>query len=358
MACRHVNRAYCQLRRFQVSFLQMSPLSEADTRAELIDPVLRDKGWKHPYVKREESGKPVEIVNGQPVQRSSVYVDYLLRVEVNDQTHPVAVALIEAKAENLPPDYGLEQAKAYTRCKRFNVPFIYASNGHLFVEYDRYSGLISKPRPLAQFPTRAELRTRYEEKMGFSLNEPAARPLITPYSGGEAARRYYQDAALRAVFEKIALCEKNGEAGRALLSLATGTGKTFIAVNLLKRVADAGQLRRALFICDRDELRSQAMTALQNYFGADAAEVYRKPDGTNNAQNARIHIATYQTLDIATEEGLATFLTSFYPQNYFSHIVIDECHRSAWGKWSAVLKRNPQAAQIGLTATPRQLRIK
>ena len=96
---------------------------------------------------------------------------------------------------------------------------------------------------------------------------------------------------------------------------------------------------------------------LQNVFGADAAEVYRKPDGTNNARNARVHVATYQTLDVDSEEGTANFLTTYYPENYFSHIVIDECHRSAWGKWSQVLTRNPDAVQIGLTATPRQLKI-
>ena len=186
--------------------------------------------------------------------------------------------------------------------------------------------------------------------MGFSLDSPAARPLLTPYPGGEATRRYYQDAAIRAVLEKIAKGEK-----RALLSLATGSGKTFIAVNLLKRIADAGQLRRALFVCDRDELRQQGVGALQNIFGSDAAEVFRKSDGTNNARNARIHVATYQTLDVAAEDGTANFLTTHYPEDYFSHIVIDECHRSAWGKWSQVLTRNPNAVQIGLTATPRQI---
>jgi type I restriction enzyme R subunit len=201
-------------------------------------------------------------------------------------------------------------------------------------------------------PTPAELRSRYEQHMGFTLDAPLAKPLLARYTGGEATRRYYQDAAIRAVLEKLARGEK-----RALLSLATGSGKTFIAVHLLKRFADVGQLRRALFVCDRDELRSQALGALQNVFGADAAEVYRKPDGTNNARNARVHVATYQTLDVDSEEGTANFLTTYYPENYFSHIVIDECHRSAWGKWSEVLTRNPDAIQIGLTATPRQLKI-
>ncbi len=110
-------------------------------------------------------------------------------------------------------------------------------------------------------------------------------------------------------------------------------------------------------MCDRDELRSQGLGAFQNVFGADAAEVYEEPDGKNHARNARIHIATYQTLDVDKEDGTATFLTKHYPADYFSHIIIDECHRSAWGKWSQVLTRNPNAVQIGLTATPRTLEI-
>ncbi|MGH9895765.1 MAG: DEAD/DEAH box helicase family protein [bacterium] len=158
--------------------------------------------------------------------------------------------------------------------------------------------------------------------------------------------------------EKIARAERTGEPKRALLTLATGSGKTLIAVNVLKRIADAGQLRRALFVCDRDELRSQALGTFQNIFGADAAEVYKLPDGINNAKNARVHIATYQTLGVDSQDGDASFLTAYYPDGYFSHVVIDECHRSAWGQWSQVLTRNPNAVQIGLSATPRKLKIK
>lgn len=161
------------------------------------------------------------------------------------------------------------------------------------MEYDRHTGITSKPRPLSEFPTPAELQSRYEQAMGFLLSDPAAAPLLTRHTAGEATRRYYQDAAIRAVLEKIARCDRTGEPKRALLSLATGAGKTFIAVHLLKKIADAGQLKRALFVCDRDELRSQGLGALQNVFGADAAQVYRKPDGSNNAKNARIHVATY-----------------------------------------------------------------
>jgi len=236
-----------------------------------------------------------------------------------------------------------------------NVKFIFASNGHQFVEFDCFSGLTSAPKPIDSFPSPLELRLRYEKGMGFALESPVARPLLQTYPGGEGTRRYYQDAAIRAVMEKIAQCELSGKPKRALLSLATGSGKTFIAVNLLKRISDAGRLTRALFVCDRDELRAQAVKAFQNVFGSDAAEVYRKSDGTNNAKNARIHVATYQTLGIESENGDASLLTTFYPGDYFTHVVIDECHRSAWGKWSQVLTRNQNAVHIGLTATPRRL---
>jgi type I restriction enzyme R subunit len=329
------------------------PLSEADTRAKLIDPALYARGWTEDLIRREETAGTVDIIDGKARRRGKGRTDYTLRVKVNSDTQPVAVAVLEAKAEHLPPAAGLEQAKWYgLACKRLNTPFVIATNGHLFVEFDRTTGITKGPRPLSELPTPAELRSRYEQAMGFSLASEAAKPLLARYIGGEATRRYYQDAAIRAVLEKLARGEK-----RALLTLATGAGKTFIAVNLMKKIGDAGQLRRALFVCDRDELRAQGLGAFQNVFGADAAEVYRKPDGTNNARNARIHVATYQTLDVDTEEGSANFLTTFYPPDYFSHIVIDECHRSAWGKWSEILTRNPNAVQIGLTATPRQLEV-
>lgn len=323
-------------------------LSEADTRAKLLDPAIHARGWTEDLIRREETAGAIEIVGGVARRQARGRTDYTLRVQLNPETQAVAVALIEAKAEDWPPAHGLEQAKAYAAAKRLNVPFVFASNGHLYVEYDRTTGLTSPPLPLATFPTPAELRARYEQCVGVRLDAEAARPLVMRYPGGEATRRYYQDAAIRAVLEQLARGER-----RALLSLATGAGKTFIAVHLLKRIADAGQLRRALFICDRDELRKQAAGAFQNIFGSDAAVV----SAGDPQHNARVLIATYQTLDVDTDDAEANFLLKQYPADYFSHIIIDECHRSAWGKWSQVLARNPGAVQIGMTATPRQLQL-
>lgn len=330
------------------------PMNEADTRAKLIDPAIHKCGWTEDLIKREESAGAIQVIDGKAKKQARGRIDYTLRIKVNNDSQPVAVALIEAKAENLPPQHGLEQAKLYASSgKRLNVPFVFSTNGHQFVEFDKFTKLTSNPKPLTEFPTPEALRARYEKGMGFSLSEPAARPLLARYPGGEATRRYYQDAAIRAVFEKLAQCEKTGTDKRALLSLATGAGKTFIAVNMLKRIADAGQLRKALFICDRDELRQQAARTLNNMFGNEAQEV----GGGKPQKNARILIATYQTLDVDSEEANANFLTSNYPPDYFSHIIIDECHRSAWGKWSQIFKLNPNAVQIGLTATPRELAV-
>lgn len=318
--------------------------NEADTRAKLIDPTLHARGWTEDLIKREETAPAIEIIGGRPRRRSQGRIDYTLRVRVHPDTQPVAVALIEAKPEGAPPTLGLEQAKGYAL--RLNVPFVYSSNGHQYVEHDNHSGLTTRPHQLSRFPSPDELRARYEAAVGFSLDSEAAKPLLAPYPGGEATRRYYQDAALRATLEKFARGDR-----RALLSLATGSGKTFIAVHLLKKIADAGQLRRALFVCDRDELRSQGVAAFQNVFGSDAAEV----TSSNPQKNARVLIGTYQTLNVSTDEDDARFLTENYPENYFSHIIMDECHRSAWGKWSNVLTRNPNAYQVGLTATPRRI---
>lgn len=322
-------------------------LSEADTRSKLIDPKLYKRGWTEEHIRREETAGTIIIVGAKGKRRKGT-TDYTLRIKTGADSQPVAVAVIEAKADKYAPDEGLEQAKLYGAAKRLNVQFVFSTNGHQFVEFNRKTQTTSEPKPLDEFPSPEELRVRYEQQVGFSLESDAAKPLLQHYYNGEGGRRYYQDAAIRAVFEKLAAGDT-----RALLSLATGAGKTFIAVNLLRRIDSAGQLKKALFICDRDELRTQAGVAFQKAFGDNAAEVSSgKPQKT-----AKVLIATYQTLDVDTEIASANFLTQNYPENYFSHIVIDECHRSAWGKWKQVFERNPNAVQIGLTATPRKIRF-
>ncbi len=336
--------------------------NEADTRAKLIDPALHGCQWielvkdeqrsTHGEIHREQSAVRIDILDGKPIKRGRGRVDYLLRMYVGEHEHPLTLAFVEAKKQKLPPTQGLEQVKEYAR--RHAVKFVYSTNGHQFVEYDATTGKTTEPRLIAEFPTPTELRQRYFAATGLDPAAPEVSPLLTPYSVAGDRPRYYQDASVRAVLERAARAANGNDKKRALLSLATGAGKTSIAVGVLQRLADGGQLKRALFLVDRDELREQAHTRFHNVFGSDAKIVREGSDGGNEAKNARIHIATYQSLGIH-EDGDASFLRKHYPENHFSHILIDECHRSAWGTWSEVLTRNPEAFQIGLTATPRQL---
>lgn len=325
----------------------------------MIDPVLRDKGYDDITKLKCETPAPVEPTGPKGRRKKgSGRTDYLLCVRVGTMPKPLPIAVLEAKKENEDPLKGMQQAKKYSECERFEVKYVFASNGHLYGEYDHFTKMQAGTFPIKDFITHEDLTARYVKDSGIDLSAPEAQILFMPDSPPWNKYRYYQDAAIRAAFEKILIQVQNGEDPRVLLSLATGAGKTIIATNLLWRLNEAGQLPKpALFICDRDELRSQAYEKLSAAFG-DNVRIVKTENGENAAKNARIHIATYQTLgldDETPDDNIASFLTEHYPENAFSVIVIDECHRSAWGRWSEVLKRNPSAIHIGLTATPRKL---
>jgi type I restriction enzyme R subunit len=337
-------------------------MNEEETRFRLIDPVLRSKGYDDLQRIRLETPAPVEPTGPKGRRRrGGGRTDYLLCVQVGDMPKPLPVAVLEAKRSDADPLKGMEQAKGYADCKRFDVQYVFASNGHLYGDFDKPSGIQTGPHPLADFPPHPDLCARYANDKGIDLGSDDAALLFQPDSPAWSATRYYQDAAIRAAFEKIILQRQAGIAPRVLLTLATGAGKTIIATNLLWRMAQAGLLPKpALFLCDRDELRGQAHTKLKAAFGGNA-RIVETERGRNAAANSRVHIATYQTLGIDGPEddngdGDASFLTEHYGEDAFSVIIIDECHRSAWGKWSQVLTRNPNAIHIGLTATPRKLK--
>jgi type I restriction enzyme R subunit len=318
------------------------PRNEHQTRVDLINPILHDLGWVDTLIREEKTPGGTDIIDGKPVKRKG-RTDYLLCIPVVEGKPPLAVAVLEAKAEDKLPSLGIQQAKSYK--KRFNVPFVFSTNGNLYAEYADDTGLIKDSLHLTGFPSPEEIKQRYEALKGIQVTAKDCLPLLMPYKGGEAARYYFQDAAIRAALEKIATGEK-----RVLLSLATGTGKTIIATQLLYKLAMAGgQMRRALFLCDRDELRTQGMGKLHGVFG-DNAQIVTTQDPQ---ENAKILVATYQTLNVTEEDNEPHFWRENYPKNHFSHIIIDECHRGAWGKWSVILRDNPDAVHIGLTATPR-----
>lgn len=320
-------------------------LNEADTRAKLIDPIIHSIGWTEDLIRREITAGTIEIINGRP-KRKNGRTDYLLCLPSKDNEIPLAIAILEAKKEEEYSTLGLGQAKEYA--KRLHVPFVFSTNGHLFTAYDEFLGKVTEEIPLEKFPLPETLRKLYEKGKGLSLKNNTSNALFVPYQGGQSERRYYQDAAIRAALEKIA-SQKQGW-NRVLLSLATGSGKTRIAVQLLHKLEKSGQLRKALFVCDRNELKRQGYGSLFSIFGDNAAMVSKN----NPQKNARIVVATYQSLGL-DEEGDQSFFLNNYRKNDFSHIIIDECHRSAWNKWSIVLTNNPDAVQIGLTATPRKI---
>jgi len=317
------------------------PRDEKQTRIELINPCLFDRGWIDTLIREEKTPGGTDIIEGRPRKRRG-RTDYLLCIPVFAGKPPLPVAILEAKAEDKLPALGIQQAKDYM--KKFNVPFVFSTNGHLFASYAEDTRRIVDGIPLSSFPCPEDLKNRYEQIKQLDLSSDSAKPLFVAYKGGEAARYYFQDAAIRATIEKISQGQK-----KVLLSLATGTGKTIIATQLLYKMAQSGQLRRALFVCDRDELRTQGIAKLHGMFG-DNAQIVTTQDPQ---RNAKILVATYQTLNVTAEDDEPKFWKENYPKNFFSHIIIDECHRSAWGKWSILLKDNPDAIQIGLTATPR-----
>jgi len=333
-------------------------LNEAETRFHLIDPVLRRKGYDDIQWLKCETPAPVEPTGNKGRRRHGPgRTDYLLCVQVSGMPKPLPVAVIEAKAEAHDPLKGMQQAKAYADCTRFSVRYIFATNGHRYGEFDKFAQLPAGPFQFDDFPKHAELTTRYARDIGVDVTQLTSRMLFMADSLAYPKSRYYQDAAIRAAFEKILRCEKIGAHVRILLSLATGAGKTVIAANLLWRLHEAGRLTKpALFLCDRDELREQAYTKLFRVFGNEV-RIVKTERGENSARNAKVQIATYQTLGLDDDtQDHASFLSEHYEDDAFSVIIIDECHRSAWGRWSEVLKRNPNAIHIGLTATPRQLR--
>lgn len=325
-------------------------LNEADTRAKLIDPALHARGWQEDMIGREQLPGKVYLLDDRPIRRRKS-ADYVLKVAPPNGGAPIPVALVEAKDEGTNPGRGVEQVKRYAKLsKRHHIRFVFSTNGHRFIQHDRDLNFTSPPKPMAEFPMPEDLLQLLEIGRGLDFGADPAAPFATQYPKGSSSVRYYQDAAVRAVFEGLAKGQK-----RALLSMATGTGKTLVAVNILKRIEDAGQLRRALFVCDREALRDQARAALRDLFGDNVAEA----SSSDPQRNARVVVATYQLLNVdgreddADDANTAAYITRHYGEDYFSHIIIDECHRSAWNKWSQVLTMNPNAVQVGLTATPR-----
>jgi type I restriction enzyme, R subunit len=221
-------------------------MNEADTRYHLIDPQLRAKGFvSRDQITLETILTPAPVEPSGPKgrrRRGPGRTDYLLCVQVGDMPKCMPIAVLEAKKESEDPLKGMQQAKSYADCQRFEVKYVFATNGHKYGEFDFFTYLHGGPFPFADFPSHADLTTRYAKDTGIKLNAPEATPLFQADSPAWSQSRYYQDAAIRAVFEKVIIDRQASKPPRALLTLATGAGKTIIATNLLWRLSQAGQL--------------------------------------------------------------------------------------------------------------------
>jgi hypothetical protein len=257
--------------------------NEAQTRFELIDPTLVDQcGWRREDIRLEQTLPQIDIIQGKGFRRPSGRTDYVLCRSLCDDGEPIPLAIVEAKKESLPAEHGLQQARRYKTGKLHHVPFVFSSNGHQFVEFDEETGITSEARPLNEFPGPDELAGRFLVVRGLNRSSSNFSVLTTKYEKGREFLRYYQDAAIRAAFEQLIKQIDAHEAPRVMLPLATGAGKTRLAAALLRKLFDAGRLGKALFLCDRTELRDNGLSDFQAVFGTDAAEV-----DTRNPQKTR-----------------------------------------------------------------------
>jgi type I site-specific restriction endonuclease len=284
-------------------------LNEADTRAKLIDPKLRAVGWGESQIEREHyflKGKAftagrIYLVGEESRRRQPRRVDYLLRLH-----NALPIAILEAKDESHTPDAGLEQAKAYALA--LGISFAYSSNGHRFVEFDFFR---NRSRVLAAFPTPEELLRRWEARREYVRPQKQSQlaaehektfskdPLLQPacplsFCGKEL--HYFQEVAIQRVLERVTRGQR-----RILLTMATGTGKTFTAFQIVWKLKKSGWLRKpVLFLADRIVLRDQAYNAFAPFADGQSDPRGIIQGGKVNL-NRDLYFALYQALD--SDEG-------------------------------------------------------
>lgn len=352
------------------------PLNEADTRAQLIDPRLNVAGWTRSQVTREHyyrtdwaytAGKIV--LRGDRAERlPPKRVDYLLRY-----TDSLPIAVVEAKEEAKPAVAGLQQAKDYAR--DLGLAFAFATNGHEIIEWEAFT---DSTRPCERFPGPEDLWMRWQLNMGQQELVPLAsselrpvysasnaqlrrrNPLLHPYAPAEATRgkevRYFQEVAVRATLQRIMRGQK-----RILLTMATGTGKTFTALQIVWKLIKSGWLARkkegqparVLFLADRVVLRDQAYNAFSPFAAAASdPRLLLDENARRPSLHREIYFAIYQTLWNEDNKGRRFF--EKFPADFFDLIIIDEAHRSGFGAWREILDTFSGAIHLGMTATPKQ----
>jgi type I restriction enzyme R subunit len=319
----------------------MPQLNEADTCRQYITPKLQTAGWDtHPYGLGEQrtftDGRI--IVTGGKVRRGEKKrADYLLYCR---RDFPIAV--VEAKGEGEPATTGVQQARDYAEI--LGLKFAYATNGHHIIEIDYLTGRESE---VERFPTPEELWHRLT--VSNDLKETAAKHWLEPFNlvSGKLPR-YYQHIAINRVIESILLGQR-----RVLVTMATGTGKTFVAFQICWKLWNSrwnrtGQYRRPkiLYLADRNILVDDPMSKMFAPFG-DAR--YKISSG-DVSQGRDMYFGIYQALSSSANDVFKE-----YPRDFFDLIIVDECHRGSSredSSWRVILKYFAPAVQLGMTATP------
>lgn len=311
-------------------------LSEEDIKARYITPAVEKAGWDKKQIRYEYAFTAGRIIlRGNITTRGKKKrADYLLFYKPN-----LPLAIIEAKDNNHSAGAGLQQAIEYAEA--LDVKFVYASNGDAFVEQDLITGDI-RTLSLEEFPAPEELYQRYVNEM--NLSETGEKVLLEPYYWvpGYKTPRYYQRIAVDRTVNAVASGKNRG-----LLVCATGTGKTFMAFQIIYRLWKAGVKKKILFLADRNVLVDQTISGDFKPFGGKMTKVENKTLDSSY----EIYLALYQQL--AGDEGVEPF-KQFKPE-FFDLILIDECHRGSAKEesaWRKILDYFSEATQIGMTATP------
>lgn len=317
--------------------------SEHDTRAKFIDPQLKQAGWEEDFIVREYYFTDGRKLTGNK-RGERQFADYLLKF--NNQP----LAIIEAKKFEQEPTKGLQQAIAYA--DKLKLEFIYSTNGQKIYEFNLITG---KGEFIEHYPSPADLFYRYFNKS----NELKEKLLSIPfYLSGNFQPRYYQEIAVSKVMQNIADGKK-----RILLTLATGTGKTFIAFQIANKLFTAkwnidnnNRRPKILFLADRNILADQAINTF-NPLEKELVKINGEEIRNRNGKvptNANIFFAIYQA--IAEKENIGGYYKQ-YPPDFFDLIIIDECHRGSAndnGSWREILEYFKSAVHLGLTATPKR----
>ena len=331
-------------------------MSEEDIKTRFVTPALNKAGWVNELILMEKyftDGRIIAPRKGKVhVKREGNKADYILFAEPN-----LPIAIVEAKDNNQPVSGGIQQAIRYAEI--LDLPFAFSTNGDGFCEYDRTTGVQKPDLPLESFPTPSELHKRYWDSRGLT---PAARAVVdTPYYYGidSFEPRYYQRIAVNRTVEAVAKGAK-----RVLLVMATGTGKTYTAFQIIHRLHASGLKKKILYLADRNILIDQTMMQDFKPFKKVMTKVRQK----NIDASFEIYMSLYGQwveYDGAASGPDAEIDVSKTKQPYeslspdfFDLIVVDECHRGSVrddSEWKRILEYFSSATQIGMTATPKSV---